>query len=129
MSKLWNLEHKNQMRKYYREYHQKNRDRILRRMKSYSASHREESRARQRQYYARKRDKINASRYGLLVKEYLILISQPCGICGTTERRRFPDHNHVTKKIRGALCGNCNRWYGFFEKLGEQTIQYFRRTQ
>ena len=40
------------------------------------------------------------------------------------------DHNHMTKQIRGLLCGNCNRGLGMFFEDGSlllKAIEYLRK--
>lgn len=59
-----------------------------------------------------------AQQYGLTVEEYQALVSQPCGLCGTTDRERYADHCHTTGKVRGALCHGCNLGMGFLDKRG-----------
>jgi hypothetical protein len=67
-------------------------------------------------------------RYGITQKEYdSILLSQNnvCAICKSTIlnfdsgtgvlRRMCVDHCHVTKKVRGILCFNCNVGLGNFQ--------------
>jgi len=54
--------------------------------------------------------------YGLDAEAYTALRlrwNDTCGICGkpTTD----VDHNHVTGKVRGLLCGPCNRGLGMFQ--------------
>lgn len=56
------------------------------------------------------------SRYGLTTNEYLQFVKgKPCQICGkvfsTKSRTESPqiDHCHKTGRIRGVLCGPCNR--------------------
>ena len=60
-----------------------------------------------------------AKKYGLNVEEYVEVVSQPCGLCGTTERPRYMDHNHETGSRRGPLCHGCNLGVGFLENRGE----------
>lgn len=78
------------------------------------------------------------SDYGLTLEEYeLILASQGgvCAICGTDKIRGFGkrlaiDHCHDTGKVRGILCGNCNRGVGHFANdpaLLEAAAVYLRR--
>ena len=56
-------------------------------------------------------------RYGLTVDEYDDLLTAQngvCAICGGEPgaRRHHVDHDHVTGKIRGLLCTNCNQGIG-----------------
>ena len=74
-------------------------------------------------------------RYGISEEEYKrILESQygKCAICGLIAQniRGFHiDHNHIEKRIRGILCGNCNIGLGQFkdsiESL-EKAIEYLK---
>lgn len=74
--------------------------------------------------------------FGLTLEDYdRMLESQngQCAICGTKEpggkRNKYfaVDHDHVTRKIRGLLCGNCNQALGAFKdsfEFLESAIQY-----
>lgn len=68
------------------------------------------------------------SKYGLLREEYDSIVSQPCGICGTTNVKRVLDHDHTirTKRlsVRGALCNNCNIREGWFTKYKAQVLAW-----
>jgi hypothetical protein len=57
-------------------------------------------------------------RYGITIKEYNQMFTEQqgnCKICNKPldEKHTHVDHNHETKKVRGLLCGNCNRMIGF----------------
>jgi hypothetical protein len=56
--------------------------------------------------------------YGLTVEEYDVLIASGCAICGSDGKGDggiHLDHCHSSGKIRGTLCGNCNRGLGNFK--------------
>lgn len=78
-----------------------------------------------RELYERRRDAgANRDRahrtYRITREEYRAIVSQPCGLCGTTEKRRYLDHDHETGRIRGPLCHGCNLGVGFIERRGEE---------
>lgn len=49
--------------------------------------------------------------FGLTLDEYDAIVSQPCGLCGSTEQSVL-DHDHLTHKVRGPLCQTCNKAIG-----------------
>lgn len=55
-------------------------------------------------------------RYGLEVENLGELIAQAvgCAICGDDDVQLEVDHCHKTMKVRGMLCGPCNRGLGQF---------------
>lgn len=61
--------------------------------------------------------------YGITLDEYNILLKSQggvCAICGGTEsscdgRMLAVDHCHLTGRVRGILCSNCNRALGLFK--------------
>lgn len=57
--------------------------------------------------------------FGITLETYKQLVIAQAGlclICGKTEKRRLAvDHDHVSGKVRGLLCGNCNRGLGLFK--------------
>jgi len=58
-------------------------------------------------------------KYGIGAKQFDALMRvKKCEICGyafTKSRRRCIDHDHMTTKIRGIICGHCNSALGFVE--------------
>jgi hypothetical protein len=71
--------------------------------------------------------------YGITVDDYYKMLANQnggCAICGSkvaSARRRkyvatemfFVDHCHSTGKVRGLLCGTCNRGLGYFKDSPE----------
>ena len=81
--------------------------------------------------------------YGITVDNYYQMLENQnggCGICGTkvpsfrkrkyvTQEMFFVDHCHSTGKVRGLLCGKCNRGLGYFEdepERLEEAVKYLR---
>jgi hypothetical protein len=65
--------------------------------------------------------------YGISLDKYMALLSSQnggCAICHATEsdcgRQLCVDHDHASKKIRGLLCGNCNRAIGYLKDSVER---------
>ena len=66
------------------------------------------------------RDRMLKREYGIDKEGYkklLKLQNGKCAICGLLEKEHRNqvlnvDHNHITKKVRGLLCNNCNRGIG-----------------
>lgn len=88
-------------------WHHANRERSLRRMRSHSLM----------------------SRYGITLDQFDALLAgqgNKCAIClevvfvhsgtGCTDKHNVAcvDHDHKTGKVRGILCGDCNRALGMF---------------
>lgn len=118
-----------------KEYHKKNRDRILEFQKTYYQEHKEETKIKnQRNHFKRK--------YGITIDEYNLMFDKQnglCLICGESENKigmgtdrtqmLSVDHNHETNEIRGLLCHSCNLALGNFkdkiENL-ENAIRYLK---
>ncbi len=77
--------------------------------------------AKQREYN-RKPGRHIKNRYGISLAQYDEMLEAQeygCAICGTTPeengQRLAVDHDHETGKVRGLLCGGCNRGIGLFQ--------------
>lgn len=60
--------------------------------------------------------------YGITLQEYNDLLQKQQDLCSTckTHKSAFDydlhvDHNHITGKVRGLLCGDCNRAIGMLK--------------
>src|SRR6266576_5353448 len=56
--------------------------------------------------------------YGITLQDYNDLYEQQkgkCKLCKIKKSRLEVDHNHLTKKVRGLLCGRCNTKLGNIE--------------
>jgi hypothetical protein len=76
--------------------------------------------------------------YGITLdeKEEMLASQGGCAICGTRVPPRtrgwHTDHDHVTGKVRGILCSNCNLGLGYFQDNPEflsEAINYLERSQ
>ena len=60
--------------------------------------------------------------YGIRLVQYEQMVERQtgvCAICGRPPRGRRAldvDHDHVTGRVRGLLCGNCNRAVGLLDE-------------
>lgn len=85
------------------------------------------------EYHERKK---SLSAYGLTPESYDGLLESQnnlCAICFSeckSGRRLSVDHDHITGKVRGLLCGNCNQGIGRFSDrpdLLASAIKYLNR--
>ncbi len=57
-------------------------------------------------------------KYGITEQDYTRLYKLQggkCRVCDKFLRVLHVDHDHVTQRIRGLLCGKCNRGVGMFD--------------
>ena len=129
--------------------------------REYSAAYRKKHPNYQREYGAKRRERVNAyarawreknqerqldchlrRTYGITLEEYNRLLNEQgggCGICGKRKGgsknqgvRLHVDHDHVTGKPRGLLCGTCNRGIGQFgddPKRVRAAVRYLERAR
>jgi hypothetical protein len=108
-----------------REYNQRSRQKILADPEKL-AERKQKMREYNRQYKLRHPDRIEDGRlrklYGISRQEMLDLEQKQnscCAICelpfGTGALKRFIDHDHSSKKVRGLLHSKCNTYLGVIE--------------
>jgi hypothetical protein len=112
-------------REEHQRYYKKNRDRLL-----------ADSRARHAANPERTWEKDLKRKFGITVAQYNELLLKQggkCAICKGDQvngRKRLDvDHCHRTQKVRGLLCGFCNRAVGMLKddlSLAEKLTEYLR---
>ena len=96
--------------------------------KKYRAEHKEHLKECRKKYYTENKEKIDTDKrksalknnFGITIEQFNEMSKNQdnrCGICNNLFTARKPfnpnvDHNHATNKIRGLLCGQCNRSIG-----------------
>ncbi len=74
-------------------------------------------------------------KYNMTYGDYLIIYDKQngnCVICGEHRDLLFVDHDHSSGRVRGLLCGNCNRLLGMANdnpKILEQAKIYLEKQQ
>jgi hypothetical protein len=92
---------------------------------AYYVANRERVKERVRSWRAANPRKVKANNlrqsYGLTLEEFDLLMEIQNGLCGICKTLLLPtksgthvDHDHATGRIRGLLCGSCNKGLGNF---------------
>lgn len=118
-------------RKTNKESYIRNKASISLKNKSKYKNNKEDILSKNKEYYNVNKEylslKQSTSRYGITVDDYKDLqekCNNKCQICGQEETKKHKngkvhnlsiDHCHVTSKIRGLLCSQCNRGLGHFK--------------
>ena len=119
---------------YYLEHAEKKKEQAIRRYHACKPTARSRALALKRskkwakENPERIREIFRKHEYGISPEEYRLRLRNQkslCAICGKKEtqtdhrsgktRTLSVDHDHKTNKIRGLLCGNCNRGLGLFQ--------------
>lgn len=77
-------------------------------------------------------------KFGITKEEYLSLLESQngvCAICGNPEtcirnKALAVDHSHITRRVRGLLCSNCNKAIGLLKddpKIVQKALNYLRK--
>ena len=135
-----NANHINSMQKHYYYKHHKSR---LKYKRAYRMTHRKAVNESRRNYYQRNKELCWARTierlYGINSDDYYAKLKAQrgqCKICGTTKfglrnTHLHIDHDHKTKRIRGLLCGRCNKMLGLARdnwRILQRAIYYLRNS-
>lgn len=117
---------------YARNYYKANSVRIRQKVAAWRAANPERVRAGYRRRHLERRFGLTQEHYDAL----LLAQNGRCAICRKPETRNGSsgklaplsvDHDHVTGKVRGLLCGSCNYALGTFEVRQFELTAYVAR--
>jgi hypothetical protein len=119
--RIYYREHKEEISSSAKKYYKKNKKELEIKAKIYRKDHKEDIHNKNRIYY--REHKKNARElalsklYGITDKDWNKLFLEQdgkCAICGRAQgkTRLHTDHSHITGKVRGLLCENCNHGLG-----------------
>jgi hypothetical protein len=110
------------------EWRRANPERYLETQRAYKAANRQRL---QKQH----RDRHLKKSYGIVSEEFDLLVMAQMNLCAICFRyfggSLHVDHDHRSGKIRGLLCGKCNKAIGLFDdkpQLADSAAKYLRRT-
>lgn len=107
-------------KEYEAMYRGTHREAVRRKVRAHYHRHLDEERERSRVKHNPEQKMVywRWARYRLRDSEYRALVEQYEGRCAICKRERplQVDHDHNTKKVRGLLCGPCNRALGCFDE-------------
>lgn len=121
--------------------YQENKEQILEEHKNYYGRNAEKKKKYQRDYSARKKAENPYWRTEKSHKEFARDIGIPfeeleswyekqwmkqqaqCAICGMVFGEEVIDHDHITNKLRGLLCSNCNTGIGMLKDSSELCLK------
>ncbi len=106
-------------REYNRRWYEANRERSIARVKAWGDANKERKNENSRRWREENPGKEEESRlkkkYGITRDDFDKMVDAQVGLCAVCLRkplRLHVDHCHETGRIRGLLCGSCNRAIG-----------------
>ena len=136
--KKYRKNHSETFKTYQREYYHKNKAKISEWRKEYYKQNREIICAKKRKWrkdvgYKKFDRKYNLQqKYGITIEQYDEMYNSQNGCCDICKRHSSEfkkglgvDHCHTTNKVRGLLCGNCNRLVGEYESGRINKVKYY----
>ena len=116
------LKTKKQIAEYYRAWRKNNKVAQKAHDKAYYEKNKDKKKVHREANPQKIKGNKLRSKYGIELEDYndmFVLQNGKCAICGKhqTELKKalHIDHCHSTGKIRGLLCGNCNRGIGMLK--------------
>jgi hypothetical protein len=114
------------VRDYNRVYQKVHQGQIRERQHAYYETHKEQAKENARKWVERNPDRAKIAKiknnYGVTTEEAeCLLAAKKAGICAICGENRQPtktlhiDHDHVTGKVCGVICGECNLGLGRFQ--------------
>lgn len=118
-----------------KDYYKNNRDRIRKNHKIRYRANRETVLKKSSEYQKKNWNKVMSRRrlntYGINEIQYSEMLTSQnnvCAICKKKETKRdlHVDHDHVTGKVRGLLCGKCNAALGMVNDDKEILMRMYK---
>lgn len=93
----------------------------------YYQVNKERFRLQHAKYYQDNKERIRLRWHGIVKLDHMRILEQQryvCAICGgSLVEREHVDHDHITGRVRGILCGHCNNGLGLFKDNRESLIR------
>jgi hypothetical protein len=133
---FYHQKHKEKINEYKKEYRKEHKKEIKIFQKKYRQKHKDESKRYREEHKEELKEYDLKRKYNISLKDYNFLLQKQnykCAVCNKVfqnGKNTHIDHNHKTGKIRGLLCGKCNKGMGLFEDnliLLEEAIKYLQR--
>lgn len=138
--KQWRIANKEKRKEYDKRHYIKHKKECNERSRKYNKEHydanKEELKQYQKEYRANDDNKIKIKEYlkkyhikkhGITPEQRIEMFNMQegkCKICGKHQselkRQLLIDHNHITGKVRGLLCNNCNIMIGMSNDNSER---------
>ena len=115
-----------QDKEYYHKYYKDNKARYQKRQEVWNKAHPEKRKESWQKVHYKKYYNLTLTQ----IDEMLIAQEYRCLICGQSLNKWEMDHDHITGKVRGILCYNCNNGLGKFKdsiELLKKAIEYLGR--
>jgi hypothetical protein len=137
--KEYRAKNKVKINEHQKKYNKANKEKIKTRTKKHYDMNKKRLRKYSAEYYAKHKETYRKYKlkkeFGITIDDYdamLIKQNNCCSICHNkfkSNKDTHIDHNHTTMKVRGLLCGNCNRGIGYLRddiNILKEAIKYLK---